>query len=418
MNAAVAGAARRTFAAMRFRNYRLYFFSQIISFSGTWMQSLAQSWLVLELTGSGTALGTVVAMQFLPTLLLAPYGGMIADRFDKRRLIMSTQSMAGLLALTLGIVTLTGVVELWMVYVLAAGFGAVTAIDNPSRQTFVMEMVGPNDIANAVTLNSVVVNAARAIGPAIGGVIIASVGIGECFVVNAASYLAVIVAVGLVRRSELHPAPRSRRAKGQLREGFTYVWRTPVLRTTIVMLAIIGTLTFEFTTTLPLLAEFTFGAGSSGLAAMTAFMGLGAVVGGLVIAAGKPPTPQKLVMVAAAFGSTVLLIAVMPTITAVYVVMPFLGAASIGMISLSNATLQLNSDPQLRGRVMSLFSMSLIGSTPIGGPIVGWIGEHIDPRASLLVGAFAAIFAASYGWVTLTRSRANEATLPREPVAA
>ena len=417
MNAAVAGAARRTFAAMRFRNYRLYFFSQIVSFSGTWMQSLAQSWLVLELTGSGTALGTVVAMQFLPVLLLAPYGGMIADRFDKRRLIMCTQSMAGLLALTLGILTLTGVVELWMVYVLAAGFGAVTAIDNPSRQTFVMEMVGPADIANAVTLNSVVVNFARALGPAIGGVIIATVGIGECFIVNAASYLAVIIAVGLVRRSELHPATRTRRAKGQLREGFRYAWSTPVLRTTLIMLAIIGTLTYEFTTTLPMLAEFTFGAGSSGLAAMTTLMGLGAVVGGLAIAAGKPPTPQKLVAVAAMFGCTVLLVAVMPTITAVYIVMPFLGAASVGMISLSNATLQLNSDPQLRGRVMSLFSVALIGSTPIGGPIVGWIGEHIDPRVSLLVGGFAALAAAAYGRAALTRSRAAEAALPREPVA-
>lgn len=418
MNAAVAGVARRTFAAMRFRNYRLYFFSQIVSFSGTWMQSLAQSWLVLELTGSGTALGTVVAMQFLPVLLLAPYGGMIADRFDKRKLIMCTQSLAGLLALTLGVVTLTGAVELWMVYAIAAGFGAVTAIDNPSRQTFVMEMVGPDDIANAVTLNSVVVNLARALGPAIGGVIIATVGIGECFIVNAASYVAVIIAVGLVRRSELHPATRTRRARGQLREGFRYAWSTPVLRTTLIMLAIIGTLTYEFTTTLPLLAEFTFGAGASGLAAMTTLMGLGAVVGGLVIAAGKPPTPQKLVMVAATFGCTVLLVAIMPTITAVYMVMPFLGAASVGMISLSNATLQLNSDPQLRGRVMSLFSMALIGSTPIGGPIVGWIGEHIDPRVSLLLGGFAALAAASYGWLALTRTRAAEASLPREPVAA
>jgi MFS family permease len=418
MNAAVAGVARRTFAAMRFRNYRLYFFSQIISFSGTWMQSLAQSWLVLELTGSGTALGTVVAMQFLPTLLLAPYGGMIADRFDKRKLIMCTQSLAGLLALTLGVVTLTGAVELWMVYAIAAGFGAVTAIDNPSRQTFVMEMVGPDDIANAVTLNSVVVNLARALGPAIGGVLIATVGIGECFIVNAASYVAVIIAVGLVRRSELHPATRTRRAKGQLREGFRYAWSTPVLRTTLIMLAIIGTLTYEFTTTLPLLAEFTFGAGASGLAAMTTFMGLGAVVGGLVIASGKPPTPQKLVMVAATFGCTVLLVAVMPTITAVYMVMPFLGASSVGMISLSNATLQLNSDPQLRGRVMSLFSMALIGSTPIGGPIVGWIGEHIDPRVSLLVGGFAALTAASYGWLALTRTRAADGVVSREPVAA
>ena len=419
MNGSVAGIAHRTFAAMRFRNYRLYFFSQIVSFSGTWMQSLAQSWLVLELTGSGTALGTVVAMQFLPTLLLAPYGGMIADRFDKRRLIMCTQSLAGLLALTLGIVTLTGVVELWMVYVIAAGFGAVTAVDNPSRQTFVMEMVGPNDVANAVTLNSVVVNAARAIGPAIGGVIIATVGIGECFIVNAASYLAVIVAVALIRRSELHPSYRAARAKGQLREGFRYAWQTPILRTTLIMLVIIGTFTYEFTTTLPLLAEFTFDAGPSGLAAMNALMGIGAVIGGLIIASGGPPTPRRLVMVAACFGASVVAAACMPSIALVYLVMPLVGAASVGMIALSNATLQLNSDPHLRGRVMALFSMALIGSTPLGGPLVGWIGEHIDPRAALLVGGVAALAAAAYGWTTLTRPVAATAdAVPSEPVAA
>lgn len=422
MNAAVTGAARRTFAAMRFRNYRLYFFSQIVSFSGTWMQMIAQSWLVLELTGSGTALGTVMAMQFLPTLLLAPFGGVIADRFDKRRLIMATQSIAGLLALTLGIVTLTGVVELWMVYAIAAGFGAVTAVDNPSRQTFVMEMVGPADISNAVTLNSVVVNAARAIGPAIGGVIIATVGIGECFVINAVSYLAVVIAMLLVRRSELHPSSRSARQRGQLREGFSYAWNTPILRVTLVMLAIIGTLTYEFTTTLPLFSEFTFDAGSAGLAAMTALMGAGAVVGGLIVAAGSAPTPRRLVMIAAMFGGVVVAISMMPSIGLVYLLMPFLGAASVAMISLSNATLQLNSDPKLRGRVMALFSMALLGSTPIGGPIVGWIAEHGSPRLSLLVGGLAALVAAVYGWTRLelpvsdTEQAGHEPE--REPVTA
>ena len=216
VNARVSAISARTFSALRFRNYRLFFASQAVSFSGTWMQLIAQSWLVLQLTGSGTALGTVMAMQFLPTLLLAPFGGMIADRYDKRRLIMATQSIAGLLALTLGIVTITGTVELWIVYTIAAGFGAVTAVDNPSRQTFVMEMVGPADVSNAVTLNSVVVNTARAIGPAIGGVLIATVGIGQCFVVNAVSYLAVVIALVLIRTDELHPSARSARAPRQL----------------------------------------------------------------------------------------------------------------------------------------------------------------------------------------------------------
>lgn len=403
MNAAAL--ADRTFAALRVRNYRLYFISQIISFSGTWMQSVALAWLVLQLTGSGTALGTVLAMQFLPTLLLAPVGGIIADRFEKRKLIIGTQSVAGLLALALGIVTLTGVVELWMVYLLAAGFGSVTALDNPSRQTFVMEMVGADGISNAVTLNSVVVNAARAIGPAVSGVIIATLGVGQCFVFNAVSYVAVIVAMVFIRTSELHPSARSARAPGQLREGFRYVWNTPVLRTTIIMLAAVGTLTFEFSTTLPMLSDFTFDAGAGGLATMTTLMGLGAVVGGLGVAAASPPTAGRLVVVSAAFGSAVLLVAAMPTIGLVYLTMPLVGAASVAMIAISNATLQLHSDPRLRGRVMSLFSMSLIGSTPIGGPIVGWIGDHAGPRWALALGGVGAIAAASYGWARLASER-------------
>ncbi len=401
MNANVAALSRRTFASLRFRNYRLYFVSQIISFSGTWMQAIALAWLVLQLTGSGTALGTVMAMQFLPTLLLAPIGGMLADRFDKRRLIIGTQSIAGLLALTLGAVTLTGVVELWMVYALAAGFGAVTALDNPSRQTFVMEMVGPADVSNAVTLNSVVVNAARVIGPAIGGIIIATVGVGECFVVNGLSYLAVVAAMFLIRSDQLHPSARSPRAPRQLRDGFRYAWADPTLRTTLIMLVLIGTFTFEFSTTLPLLAEFTFGAGPTGLAIMTSLMGVGAVIGGLAIASIGPPTPVRLVGVAAGFGVAVGLIAVMPTIELVYVMMPLVGSASVATIAMSNATLQLHSDAKFRGRVMSLFSMALIGSTPIGGPIVGWLGEHVSPRFALLVGAIGALAAAGYGWSQL-----------------
>lgn len=398
MNARATAITKRTFSSLKFRNYRLYVISQIISFSGTWMQSVAQAWLVLELTGSGTQLGTILACQFVPTLLLAPYGGMIADRFEKRRLIIGTQTTAGALAATLGILTITGSVRLWMVYVIAAGFGSVTALDNPSRQTFVMEMVGPDDVSNAVTLNSVVVNLARAIGPAVAGVVIATVGVGECFIANSLSYGAVVVAMFLIRQSELHPSSRSVRAKGQLREGFAYVWRTPVLRLTLLMLAIIGTLTYEFSTTLPLFAEFTFGRGAGGLAAMTSLMGVGAVLGGLVVAATAKPTMRRLVAVELAFGASVLVASLMPTIELAYLLMPFVGAASVATISLSNALLQLNSEPRLRGRVMSMFSMALIGSTPIGGPLVGWIGEHVGPRQALMLGGLGAMGAAVYGW--------------------
>jgi predicted MFS family arabinose efflux permease len=230
-------------------------------------------------------------------------------------------------------------------------------------------------------------------------------GVGECFVFNAISYLAVIVAMWFIQTDELFPSARSARAPGQLREGFAYVRDTPVLRTTLVMLAVIGTLTFEFSTTLPMLSEFTFDAGAPGLAAMTALMGLGAVVGGLAVAAATPPTPTRLVAVAAAFGTTVLLTAAMPTIGLVYLTMPLVGATSVATIATSNTTLQLHSEPQLRGRVMSLFSMALIGSTPIGGPIVGWIGDHVGPRWALVVGGVAALAAAAFGRTALAPHR-------------
>lgn len=405
---AISAVRRRTFAALRFRNYRLFISGQLVSMSGTWMQSVAQAWLVLQLTGSGTALGLVVAAQFLPTLIGGPWGGVIADRFDKRRLLLATQSAAGLLALALGILTITGAVQLWMVFLLAAGLGVVTALDNPSRQTFVMEMVGSADIANAVTLNSVVVNAARVIGPAIGGILIAKVGVGACFLFNSASFLAVLVVLALMRTDELHPSVRATKGPGQLREGFRYVRSTVGLRVPLVMMAVIGTLTYEFTVTLPLLSEFTFGAGSGGFAAMTTLMGAGAVLGGLVTASFGPPTPRRLSAAALVFGLVVLGVAVAPTLGIALVLMPILGAASVSVIALSNATLQLTAAPELRGRVMALFSVAFLGSTPIGGPIVGFVGEHGGPRLALALGAAAALGAGAFGWARLVRLPAPE----------
>lgn len=397
--------ASRTFAALRFRNYRLYLASQLVSFSGTWMQSLAQSWLVLELTGSGTALGTVLAFQFLPTLFLAPVGGMIADRVDKRRLLIVTQTSAGMLSLLLGLLVLGGHVELWMVFTIAAGFGLITAIDNPTRQTFVAEMVGPEHITNAVTLNSVMVNAARALGPAFGGVLIATLGIGQCFVVNAATYIVVIVTLMLLDRKTMHPAQRVERAPGQLRQGLAYGWRTPTLRTTLIMLTLIGMFTFEYTVTLPLLADHTFAVGSGGLAVMETMFGVGAVVGGLVVAASGAPTLRRRNLLALAGGASTMALAVAPSVWIAYLAMPFVGASLIAMLAVGNATLQLNSAPHLRGRVMALFAMAIMGTTPIGGPVIGWIGERFDPRAAVAVGGIAALAAGAYGWFETERVR-------------
>lgn len=401
---------RRTFAALRVRNFRIYIVSQFVSFSGTWAQALAMSWLVLELTDSGTALGTVTAMQFVPILLLGPYGGTIADRVDKRRLILWTHSINAALALTLGVITLTGVVELWMVYTLAAAFGVVTAVDNPTRQIFLMELVGAELVSNAVTLNSVVVNTARVIGPAIGGVLIATVGIGLCFVVNSVSYMAVILALLVIRTEELDPVARTRRAPGQLRAGFAYVRGDVTLRTTLIVLAIVGTLGYEFNVTLPLLAERTFDGGASELAALTALMGAGAVMGGLTIAARGKPSPQVLSSTATAFGVSMLVLSLTPTIATAYVVIIAVGATSIAMIAAANAVLQLYSAPHMRGRVMSLFTVAVIGSTPIGGPIVGWIGEHVDPRAAILVGGLAALSAAGFSWIALRAADSTSVT--------
>jgi MFS family permease len=397
--------AQRTFAALRIRNYRLYVASQFVSFSGTWMQALAQSWLVLRLTGSGTALGTLLALQFLPTLLLAPLGGLIADRFDKRRVLIGTQSVAGLLALALGALTMSGLVELWLVYVIAVGFGINTALDNPTRQVFVMEMVGAEHITNAVTLNSVTVNAARAVGPAIGGVLIATIGIGQCFVVNGFSYLAVIAAMLLIDRGQLHPSPLIARESGQLRQGLRYAWSTPALRTTLIILAMVGLFLFEFNVTLPLLADHTFEVGATGLAVMETLFGVGAVLGGLAVASAGQPTARRLVVVCAASGASVLALAVAPHVAIAYAVVPCVGAFSIATIAVGNATLQLNSAPHLRGRVMALFSVAVMGTTPIGGPIVGWIGEHVDPRAAIALGGLAGLAAAGFGWLQAEHRR-------------
>lgn len=413
--------AGRTFAALQFRNFRLWLISQVVSFSGTWMQTLAQSWLVLELTGSGTKLGTVLAFQFVPTLLLSPIGGTITDRFDKRRLIMLTQSVAGLAALTLGVLTLSGVIELWMVYCVAAVFGLVAAFDNPTRQVFVMEMVGPEMVPNAVMLNSVSIHSARILGPAMGGLLIAFLSTGWCFMVNGFSYLAIIATVVFIDKSKLHPVPRAPRGKGMLRQGVKYAWTSNELRTTLIVMWVVGIFMFEFTVTLPLLAKNTFHIGSGGLAALESLMGVGAVCGGLVQATLGRPTTRRVVGLCAVFSVLILAVAYSPNEWFAYAFTFVMGAFSVSTVTCCNTTLQLNSKPELRGRVMALFSMALIGSTPIGGPIVGWIGEHVSPRAGLGIGGIAGLLVAAWSYTQYRKDWDDGERLPTldlEPAAA
>lgn len=420
---------RGTFAALSVRNYKLYFYGQIVSVSGTWMQSVAQIWLVYELTHNGVYLGLVTATQFLPMMLGGPYGGVVADRVDKQRMLIFTQSAAGTLALILGLLTATHTAQLWMVFALAFALGCVNTVDNPTRQSFVMEMVGRDMVTNAVTLNSVVINGARIVGPAIAGVLISTAGVAPCFLINAASYLGVIGGLALMRRAELLPAQRVVRHRGQIMEGFHYVWRTPALRTPLLLVTVIGTLAYNFTITLSLLASRTFHSGAGGFGAMTSMMGAGAVIGGLITASRSKPTGRRLGVVSFVLGLLILASAVMPVFWAELVALGFMGAANIGFIATANTTLQLGSAPEMRGRVMSLYSVAFLGTTPIGGPLVGWISQVAGPRAGVGVGGVAAIVAAVIAWPSLTgarlpwrRSRGSEVILPvpapEETVAA
>ena len=395
------------------RNYRLYFIGQLLSVSGTWMQSVAQVLLVLDkLHGNGFDVGVVTALQFLPILLLGSFGGLVADRVDKRRLLFFTQGAAGLVALALAILTLAGNIELWEVYVLATCLGLVNLFDNPARQTFVSEMVGKDLLPNAVSLNSVVMNSARVIGPAIGGILIVTVGIGVCFLVNAASYAAVIVALALMRTSELYRNPTTARAKGQVREGLRYAWSTPDLRDPLLAMAVVGIFAFNFTVTLPLFAKFTFGGGAGTYSAFLASMGFGAVIGGLIVAHRSRPSTALLSVIGVFFGIAILVVSVAPTKWFAIVALVFMGAGSIGFISTANATLQLRADPKLRGRVMALFAIAFLGSTPIGAPLVGAISDATSPRIALVVGGVATLAASiplGVRYVRRARDLAKEA---------
>ena len=391
---AVRGAVHQTFSSLRVRNFRLYFTAQLISVSGTWMQSVAQAWLVLHLTGSGVDLGIVVGLQFLPMLLLGPFGGLVADRANKRHLLFLTQTAGGLLALVLGVLVVTHTVVLWQVYVLAGLLGVVNLFDNPARQTFMIEMVGRDDLPNAVSLNAVVMNASRVVGPAIGGVIITVFGLGICFFVNAASYVAVIVGLAMMRTADLHPTEPVERARGQVRDGFRYVWRTPALRNVLLAVALIGIFAYNFTVTLALLAKGTFHGGAGTYAMLTSCMGVGAIIGGLVAAHRARPTPRLLQVLALVFGALLAAVALAPTLLAADLLIVLMGAASIGFIATANATLQLTSDPAMRGRVMALYAMAFLGTTPIGAPLVGAIAQWTNPRVALLAGAVATVAAA------------------------
>jgi MFS family permease len=405
---------RRTFAALSVPNYRRYFFGQATSLVGTWMQMAAQSWLVLSLTGSSAALGLVVALQTLPVLLLAPYGGVIADRVDKRRLMIALQAAMGLQALVLGVLTLTGQVRLWEIGVLAVVLGLNNAFENPARQSFVLEMVGADTLRNAVSLNSVQVNVARAVGPAVGGILIATVGTGECFLINAASFIAVIGSLVSMDRSALHPTPPAPRAAGQLRQGLAYARSVPEIIVPLLMMGLVGTLAYEFQVSLPVMARQALHAGAEGYGFMTAAMGVGAIAGGLVVAA-RGRTGLRAVSVAVvAFAVALTLAALAPDLGVELIALAIVGAASVSFMSCGNSTLQLAADPAMRGRVMALWFVALQGTTPVGGPLIGAIIALAGARTGLAAGALACALAGRGGCAAGRGRRPSPPALPRE----
>jgi MFS family permease len=400
---------RQTFAALAVPNYRRYYGGQAISLIGTWMQMTAQAWLVLTLTHSSTALGLIVALQTLPVLLLAPYGGVIADRVDKRRMMIALQSLMGVQALVLGVLTVTGSVRVWEIGVLAVVLGVNNAFENPSRQSFMLELVGPEHLRNAVSLNSVLVNVARTIGPAIAGILIATVGTGECFLINAASFVAVVGSLATLHLPSLKPSKPTPRARGQLREGLRYVRGKRELFIPLLMMGIVGCMTYEFQVTLPVMASRGLHAGATGFGFMTAAMGIGAVLGGLFVAARGNTGLRPLVVAAWVFGIAVALAALAPSLGVELVTLAIVGGASISFMATGNSTLQLNSAPSMRGRVMALWFVAFQGSTPIGGPIVGAAMAALGARAGLGIGAVTCLVVAAIGLVALRRGRSAAA---------
>jgi MFS family permease len=397
-------ATRRTFRSLRVRNYRLFFFGQLVSLTGTWMQQVGQDWLVLRLTNRALPLGVTLALQFAPMLVLGAWAGAVADRLDKRRLLLATQTAMATLALVLGVLTATGAVRLWMVYVLALLLGCATSFDMPTRQAFVSEMVGPDRLTNAVGLNSAVFNSARVVGPAVAGVVIATVGIAPAFLVNAVSYLAVIAGLLAMDPDRLHRLPPVDRAGGQVRAGLRHVWSNPVLRSTIALVAVVGALGLNYRVALPLLARFTFGGSASAYGALASIMAAGAVAGALAAARRSRPSRALLLGSVAAFGVLSFVAAAAPTLLAEAVVLAPLGFASMTFLATANSTLQLAADPVLRGRVMALYGLVFLGSTPLGGVLGGWMAGQFGPRSILLLSGVSSLAAAGVA-AFLTRQR-------------
>ncbi|MGW2637518.1 MFS transporter [Streptomyces sp. NPDC001348] len=391
------------FSSLRIRNYRLFFIGQVVSNTGTWMQRIAQDWLVLSLTGSSAAVGITTALQFLPMLLFGLYGGVLVDRLPKRPALLVTQSAMAVTGLVLAALTLTGHVQVWHVYLAAFAVGLATVVDNPARQSFVSEMVGPEQLQNAVSLNSANFQSARLVGPAVAGVMITGVGTGWAFLVNGLSFVAPIGGLLLMRARELHVAQRAPRGKGQLREGLRYVAGRPDLIWPIVLVGFIGTFGFNFPVWLSAYADDVFHAGAGAYSLFNTLMAIGSLVGALLAARRGTARLRLLIAAAAAFGTLEIVAALAPSYWLFALLMTPIGIAGLTVNVTANTAVQMATDPAMRGRVMALFMMVFMGGTPLGAPVVGWITDTYGPRVGFALGGVVSAAAAVTVGLVLAR---------------
>jgi MFS family permease len=398
---------RGTFRSLNSLNYRVWAGGALVSNVGTWMQRTAQDWLVLtQLThNNATAVGVVMALQFGPQVLLLPWTGFAADHFDRRKLLIATQAAMGALALGLGILVVTGLIQLWQVYLFAFLLGCVTAFDSPARQTFVSDLVGEEDLSNAVALNSTSFNLGRMVGPAVAGVLIAAVGSGWIFLINAASFIAVLCSLCLLRVSALHWNIRAARTRGSLAEGFHYVWKRPDLRAVLLMLFLVGTFGLNFPIFISTMCVTAFHAGAGQYGLLTSIMAIGTVAGALLAARRAKPGMAHLLAGVAAFGVGCALAAVMPNYGLFGLALIIIGVSALTFTTATNTLVQLSTEPVMRGRVMAIRLAIALGGTPIGAPLVGWVADRFGPRWALCVGAASGFAAAIVALFYLAKYR-------------
>jgi MFS family permease len=400
--------AKGRLASLAVRNYRLYFGGQLLSQPGTYIQTIGQAWLVLKLTHSGADLGLVTAAQYLPVLIFGAWGGVIADRFDNRKIMCVTQSAAGIFALALAGVVLGHVVQLWMVMVLAAGLGAVLVADSPARQSFASELVGPAQVQNAVALNLTLNNVARVVGPSIGALLIAFVGIGYCFLLNGLSYGAVVLALVVIDKSKLFPRPRAPRTRDDLRLGMRHIRERTILRDVLIMLGVTGFTMSSMAVDLPLIASRTFHGNATTFAYLTTAAGIGAVIGGVISARARVPGIGILTRLAVVWLVLLVAAAIAPTFVVELIAIGVLGLMTTSFTINANAMLQQNSDPELRGRVMAYWAVALLGTQPIGGPIFGVVADHLGARWGLGSSAVGVVAIVAIGLHSLRVSAATK----------